>query len=205
MPPSFLGILERSAGVGVAYGLILNLLWGMRPNHYAVTLLASVVGLLASGKDIFEHSSGGLKLDPNEVVFGYAEFEWAFASFAGVLLGCAFMLLWTRSWLSLDRGLVYHAGAARIFTFSVITWLMAYIILSSFQILVNCGFRACPDDPVSVGAQSFQFTFSVSGSNGVDASVSIPGFVTVMVGIGIVSFIIGSIFNDRMKKNEVLV
>ena len=202
LKPSSLGIVERSAGFGVAFGLILNLLRGMRPNHYAVTLLAAVVGLLASGKNIFEHTNGGLKRDPNEIVFGYAEFEWAFLFFAAVIVACALMLLWTKSWLSLDRGLVRHAGAARVFAFSFITWLLAYVVLSSIQVLVSCGLTVCPSDPASTGAQSFMFTFSISGSGGVDASISIPGFVTVMAGIGVASFILGLVLNHRMKKIE---
>ncbi|MGB4323912.1 MAG: disulfide bond formation protein B [Candidatus Nanopelagicales bacterium] len=200
MSPSSLGILERSALVGVAFGLILNLMMGMRPNHYGVILLAAVVGCAASGKQIIGHANGDLKLDPNEVVFGHAYFEWAFVVFLGAIVACALMLLWTKSWLSLDRGLVHHAGAARVFTFSCIIWLSLTVLLSVFQVLRNCGVGMCTSDPTSAGAQSFEFTFSVSGSGGVDASISIPGFVTVMAGIGLVSFIVGAIINFRMKK-----
>jgi hypothetical protein len=125
-------------------------------------------------------------------------FEWAFAIFLVAVVACAAMLLWTSSWRAVDRGLFHHRGAARAFAFSTIVWLSAYVILSLVQVIANCGVTMCPADPSSTGAQSFEFTFSVSGSDGVEASISIPGFVTVMLGIGLISFIVGAIVNARI-------
>ena len=71
-------------------------------------------------------------------------------------------------------------------------------VLTLVQVIANCGVTMCPADPSSTGAQSFEFTFSVSGSDGVEASISIPGFVTVMLGIGLISFIVGAIVNARI-------
>ena len=99
-----------------------------------------------------------------------------------------------------DRGLFHHRGAARAFAFSTIIWLSAYVILSLVQVIANCGVTMCPADPSSTGAQSFEFTFSVSGSDGVEASISIPGFVTVMLGIGLISFVAGAIINGKILR-----
>ena len=198
MAPSALGVVERSALIGAAIAPMLNLLRGMRPNHYAIAILAAVVGCAASGRQILDHATGDLTLDPNEVVFGRPMFEWAFAIFLVAVVACAAMLLWTSSWRAVDRGLFHHRGAARAFAFSTIVWLSAYVILSLVQVIANCGVTMCPADPSSTGAQSFEFTFSVSGSDGVEASISIPGFVTVMLGIGLISFIVGAIVNARI-------
>ncbi len=198
MAPSALGVAERSALVGAAIAPMLNLMRGMRPNNYAIAILAAVIGCAASGRQILLHATGDLQLDPNEVVLGRPMFEWSFAIFLAAILACAIMLLWTPSWRALDRGLFHHRGAARAFAFSTIVWLSAYVVMSVIQVIANCGLTMCPADPTSTGAQSFQFTFSVSGSDGVEASVSIPGFITVMLGIGVVSFVIGAIVNARI-------
>ena len=202
MAPSALGVVERSALIGAAIAPMLNLLRGMRPNHYAIAILAAVVGCAASGRQILDHATGDLTLDPNEVVFGRPMFEWAFAIFLAVVLACAAMLLWTSSWRAVDRGLFHHRGAARAFTFSTIIWLFVYVVLSLVQVVANCGITMCPADPSSTGAQSFEFTFSVAGSGGVEASISIPGFVTVMLGIGLISFIAGAIINGRVLRES---
>ncbi|MEY4136138.1 MAG: hypothetical protein RL205_266 [Actinomycetota bacterium] len=49
LAPSYLGTVQRSALIGVAIGPILNLLWGMSPQHYAISLFAAMVGGLSSG------------------------------------------------------------------------------------------------------------------------------------------------------------
>jgi hypothetical protein len=127
-------------------------------------------------------------------------FEWAFAIFLVAVVACAAILLWTSSWRAVDRGLFLHRGAARAFTFSTIIWLFVYVVLSLVQVVVNCGITMCPADPSSTGAQSFEFTFSVAGSGGVEASISIPGFVTVMLGIGLISFVAGAIINGKVLR-----
>lgn len=202
MPPSELGVLERSALIGVALGAILNLLGGMRPQHYAVSLASAIVGILASGRQLVQNAAGDLTLDPNEVVLGISFYEWAIGGFALTMIGVTAMLLWTHSWMAVDYGLRHHFGPSRTFAFAAIIWLTIYIALTVYQILVQCGAWLCPADPVSTGQQSFSFTIAVTGTNGVDASITIPGFITVMLGIGVISFIIGAVLNHRLPSQR---
>ena len=198
MPPSELGILQRSALVGACLAPILNLLTGMRPQHYALALIASTVGILASGKEIIQHTNGTLTVDPNEIVFGRPFYEWDFGICIIIILGAALMLLWVKSWMALDYGLVHHWGPSRTWAFASIIWLAFYVLFTIGQIFVQCGDWSCPADPSSSGSLGWVFTLSVSDTAGKEASISIPGFITVMIGIGLLSLIIGAALNHKM-------
>ena len=53
--PCPLCLVQRSAMIGLAVGPLMNLLWGMRPAHYALSILAAVVGGAASTRQILLH------------------------------------------------------------------------------------------------------------------------------------------------------
>ena len=202
MPPSELGVLQRSALVGACLAPILNLLGGMRPQHYALALFAGVVGLAASGKEIANHAGAELSVDPNEIVFGRPFFEWTFVVFMIAVIGVGVMLLWVKSWMALDYGIVHHWGPSRTWAFAMIIWLGFYVVFTIFQIPVQCDGWVCPADPTSSGSMGWVFTIGVSDAAGDGGSISIPGFITIMLGIGLVSLIAGAILNAKMTSQK---
>jgi hypothetical protein len=202
MPPSELGVLERAALFAACVAPILNLLRGMRPQHYAFALFAALVGGFAASREFIGHVTSQLTLDPNELVFGRPLFEWAFGAFVLIVLLVGIVLTWTKSWLALDYGLIQHYGPSRTWAFASIIWLTAYLVFSVIQIPVQCGGWSCPADPTSSGNPGWQFTFAITNDQGADSSISIPGFVTVMIGIGLISLIIGAIMNHRMVSQK---
>lgn len=197
MPPSELGVFQRFALFGVCAAPILNLLKGMRPQHYGIALIVSLAGLFFSGKEVIEHATGQLTVDPNEVVLGRPMFEWAFATFILVILGVGIMLIWTQSWLALDYGLVHHYGPSRTWAFASMIWLGCYILFTLVQVPVQCGWW-CPADPTSSGGKGWQFSFAITNASGADATISISAFVAIMLGIGMLSLIAGSVMNHKM-------
>jgi NAD(P)-dependent dehydrogenase (short-subunit alcohol dehydrogenase family) len=60
----------------------------------------------------------------------------------------------------------------------------------------------CPASPTSTGAQSISFTFSVSGSGGEEASISIPGFITVLLFLGLASLVAAIVINHRQGRED---
>jgi len=202
MPPSELGVLERAALFAACAAPILNLLRGMRPQHYAFALFAALVGGFAAVREFIGHVSGQQVLDPNEIVFGRPLFEWVFVLCALIVIGVGVMLMWTKTWLALDYGLIHHYGPSRTWTFASIIWLMSYVVFTTIQIPVQCDGWSCPADPTSSGNPGWQFTFAVTNDQGADASISIPGFVTVMIGMGLISLIIGAIMNHKMTSQK---
>ncbi len=201
-PPCALCVIERSALIGMAIGPIMNLLMGLSPKHYAITIIAALVGSAAAGKQAIGKANGTLVLDPNDVVMSIPLFYWALSIFVAGILVCAFILLWTASWQTDDEGLLHHRGPARVATFTVIGWLFSYVCLTIWQVLVNCGVSACPTNPASTGAQSVQFTFAITRNGTETTLISIPGFITILLALGLLSLLFGIILNRRMGKAE---
>lgn len=184
----------------MALGPILNLLMGLSPKHYAITIIAALVGSAAAGRQAINEASGTVKLDPNDVVLGIPLYYWALGVCIAGIVACAFMLLWSSSWRTEDKGLLFHRGPARAATFTVIGWLFTYICLTIWQVIVNCGVTMCPANSASTGAQSVQFTFAVTRGGQETTIISIPGFITVLLGLGLLSLLLGIILNRRIGK-----
>jgi hypothetical protein len=186
----------------MALGPILNLLMGLSPKHYAITIIAALVGSAAGGRQAINEASGSLKLDPNDVVMGIPLYYWALGVCIAGVVACAFMLLWGSSWQTEDTGVLFHRGPARAATFTVIGWLFTYICLTIWQVLANCGVTMCPANPASTGAQSVQFTFAVTRDGQETTLISIPGFITVLFSLGLLSLLLGIILNRRIGKTK---
>src|SRR5262247_3118237 len=79
--PCPLCLLQRIQFAMLAIGPILNIRFGPRPSHYAVSLLAAVAGAAFAMRQILLHIMPG---DPGygSALFGYHYYTWAFIGFA---------------------------------------------------------------------------------------------------------------------------
>ena len=202
LAPSYLGTVQRSALIGVAIGPILNLLWGMSPQHYAVSLFSAMIGGLSSGLQMLRGAQGTLTLDPNDIIVGLPIYEWALVVFVGAMVSIGCMLLWIKSWAAWDHGITNHRSPSRAIAYMTIIWLAMYLVLIIIQTLFTCGAGECQSNPSSTGSQSVMFTFSINGSEGKSASISIPGFISVLIFMGLVALIAGLIVNHRQRGAE---
>ncbi len=50
--PCPLCLVQRSGMIGLAVGPIMNLMWGLRPAHYAISILAALMGSAGSVRQI---------------------------------------------------------------------------------------------------------------------------------------------------------
>src|ERR1700741_784203 len=75
--PCPLCLLQRILFSMLAIGPILNIRFGPRPSHYALSLLAAVVGATVSARQILLHI---MPRDPGygSVLLGYHYYTWAF-------------------------------------------------------------------------------------------------------------------------------
>jgi disulfide bond formation protein DsbB len=141
--PCPLCLLQRFAFALLAIGPILNVRFGPRPSHYALSLLAAAVGATVATRQILLHVMPG---DPGfgSALLGYHYYTWAFIGFAAAIVLIAAMLLFDRQFED-DAQPVAVGAFARTGVWLVIG-LTALNVIST---LLECGFAACPDNPVA--------------------------------------------------------
>jgi disulfide bond formation protein DsbB len=143
--PCPLCLLQRILFTLLAVGPILNVRFGPRPSHYAWSLLAAAAGATVAMRQVLLHIMPG---DPGygSALLGYHYYTWAFIGFAAAIVLTAAMLL-------LDGQFKADGAAppAAIGAFaSIAVWLViALTALNVVTTLLECGFAACPDDPVA--------------------------------------------------------
>src|SRR5258708_18791189 len=93
--PCPLCLLQRIQFAMLAIGPILNVRFGPRPSHYALSLLVACAGAAFAARQILLHIAPG---DPGygSALFGYHYYTWAFIGFAAAIVLIAAMLLFDR-------------------------------------------------------------------------------------------------------------
>ena len=177
--PCPLCLVQRSAMIGLAVGPVMNLLLGIRPMHYAISILAAVVGSAGSIRQILLHILPG---DPGygPTVLGMHLYTWAFITFAIAIAGCALLLMWDRPFAAKDQGLLGEPGVLRLVALALTTWVLLDLLIIGIWVLPECGLGMCPDDPLNTPSLG-----------------SVGGWILVF-GIAAVSFIIGAVLNRRL-------
>jgi disulfide bond formation protein DsbB len=140
--PCPLCLLQRVAFAALAMGPILNLRFGPRPSHYALSLLAAVVGAGISMRQVLLHIMPG---DPGygSVILGYHYYTWAFLCFMGAVVLIALVMLSDRQFK--------EPAPPRLGLFeTAAVWLIVGVTLANvLSGFVECGPNVCPDNPVS--------------------------------------------------------
>ena len=143
--PCPLCLLQRVAFALLAVGPILNVRYGARPSHYAVSLITAIAGAAFAMRQILLHIMPG---DPGygSPLLGYHYYTWAFIGFAAAIVLIAVVLLFDRQFEDdAKSALAEFGGFARTAVWLVI----ALTALNVITTLLECGFDACPDDPVT--------------------------------------------------------
>lgn len=162
--PCPLCLLQRIMFAMLAVGPILNIRFGPRPSHYALSLLAAVIGTVVSGRQILLHILPG---DPGygSELFGYHYYTWAFIAFAAAIVLIAVMMLFDGPFnqekkegkyegkdlrnegkdLGTDeRGRSSQPPALAQVAVGIVVGLTVLNVVSA---LLECGFAACADNP----------------------------------------------------------
>ncbi len=153
--PCPLCIVQRSGMIGLAVGPMMNLLWGMNPRNYALSILAAVVGAAGSTRQILLHIA-----DPNDpgygpTVLGWHLYTWALVTFLVGIVGCAILILWQAPFRAGDEGVLRDPGNMRPvvtgaviwLSIMVIAWVTFDLIVVGLSVIPECGLGPCPDDP----------------------------------------------------------
>lgn len=142
--PCPLCLLQRIQFAMLAIGPIMNLRWGPRPSHYGLSLLAAAAGLVFSTRQVLLHILPG---NPGygSALLGYHYYTWALIVFGTAIVLIALMLVFDRQF---DPEQPSKAEAPGAFAASAVWLVIALTVLNAGSVLLECGFGACPDNPV---------------------------------------------------------
>jgi disulfide bond formation protein DsbB len=143
--PCPLCLLQRIQFALLAVGPALNVRFGPRPSHYAASLLVAAAGAAFASRQILLHIMPG---DPGygSALLGYHYYTWAFIGFAAAIVLIAGMLLFDRQFEDGGSAPPVAAGAFVRTGVWLVIGLTAANVIST---LLECGFAACPGDPVA--------------------------------------------------------
>jgi len=147
--PCPLCLIQRSGMIGLAVGPVMNLMWGIRASHYALSILAAMVGAAGSIRQILLHIEPG---DPGygPAILGLHLYTWALVTFVIAIVGCAVMLLWDAPFQEKDQGIRYAKSWFRVVALTAIFWAFAYLVIIGISVIPECGLEMCPDDPPNI-------------------------------------------------------
>jgi disulfide bond formation protein DsbB len=142
--PCPLCLLQRLQFTWLAIGPILNVRFGPRPSHYALSLLAAIVGAAFSTRQILLHILPG-DAGYGTALLGYHYYSLALIGFAIAIVLLAAILLFDRQF---DEDRTALAVAPGAFATAAVWLVIGLIALNAVSTLLECGFGACAENPV---------------------------------------------------------
>jgi len=143
--PCPLCLLQRIQFAVLAIGPILNIRFGPRPSHYAVSLLAAAAGLAFSTRQVLLHIMPG-DAGYGTALFGYHYYTLALIGFAAAIVLLAVILLFDRQFERDDVAAPHQAP--NLFETAAVWLVIGLTALNVVSTLLACGFAACADNPV---------------------------------------------------------
>jgi len=138
--PCPLCLLQRVAFVALAVGPILNIRYGPRPSHYALSVLAALVGVTASVRQVMLHILPGDK-GYGSPIMGLHFYTWAALFFLLAIALIGIVMLFDRQFADAPSTPPAFARIA--------VWLVILLVTANaLSTLLECGFAVCPEDPV---------------------------------------------------------
>jgi disulfide bond formation protein DsbB len=141
--PCPLCLLQLILFAALAVGPMLNIRFGARPSHYAMSLLAAVAGAVASTRQVLLHIMPG-DAGYGSALLGYHYYTWALLGLIAAIVLLAAILLFD-SQFEEDKAVLPAAGGAFAQT---AVWLIALTAANVVTTLLECGFGACADNPL---------------------------------------------------------
>jgi disulfide bond formation protein DsbB len=142
--PCPLCLLQRILFATLAVGPILNIRFGPRPSHYAISLLSAVAGAVASTRQVLLHILPG-DTGYGSALLGYHYYSWALIGFVAAIVLLAAILLFDRQFADDGAALSADGGA---FAQTAVWLVIALTAANVATTLLECGFGACADNPV---------------------------------------------------------
>jgi disulfide bond formation protein DsbB len=141
--PCPLCLLQRVLFSALAIGPILNIRFGPRPSHYALSLFAAAAGAVASTRQVLLHIMPG-DAGYGSALLGYHYYTWALLGFVAAIVLIAAVLVFDRQFG--DEAM--QPPSADVFVQAAVWLVIGLTVLNAISTLLECGFGACADNPV---------------------------------------------------------
>lgn len=139
--PCPLCLLQRLGFLGVALGFLMNLRFGLRPSHYAISLLSALFTGFVALRQIALHVIPGTG-SYGDPFFGFHLYTWSFIFSMIIVIVTTVMLGIDKQY---DRTInTMEFPRTTHILFAVLVLLIAANVIS---ILFECGLAECPDNP----------------------------------------------------------
>lgn len=143
--PCPLCLLQRASFVAAGFGLALNLCFGPRPSHYALTILGAIAGAVIAARQILLHIVPGTGTY-GQAIFGLHFYTLAFIALAVIIALSAVMMLFDGQFAELDNPSSKPFGRMALATFVLF---VLVTLGNGVSTILECGGGLCPDNPVS--------------------------------------------------------
>lgn len=141
--PCPLCLLQRVGFLGIAFGFLLNLRFGLRPSHYAIVIISALYTSFVALRQIALHVVPGSGVYGN-AIFGLHLYTWSFIIAMVIMIATTLMLGVDRQYLQPDK----KNGRSKIITHSLFFVFTLLVITNLVSVLFECGIKQCPDNPV---------------------------------------------------------
>jgi disulfide bond formation protein DsbB len=142
--PCPLCLLQRLQFAVLAVGPILNIRFGPRPSHYALSLLAAAAGFAFSTRQVLLHILPG-DAGYGSALFGYHYYTWALIGFVTAIVLLAAILLFDRQF---EPDKTVQPISPGVFATTAVWLVIGLTTLNVVSTLLECGFGACAENPV---------------------------------------------------------
>lgn len=143
--PCPLCILQRAGFAGAMVGLALNVRFGPKPSHYAVTILSALAGSLISVRQILLHVVPGTGSYGSDLL-GLHFYTWALIVSFLIVAGSAVMLMSDRQFEPEPGGVVGRTAVRGLALVALVVSLVM-VFGNGVSTVVECEGGLCPDNP----------------------------------------------------------
>ena len=142
--PCPLCLLQRLGLLGIAFGVVLNLRFGPRTSHYAISCLSAVFMGIVAVRQVFLHIAPG-DAGYGSAFLGYHMYTWC------AIIAIAFVLF-TMLVLMLEKQFGSVAVKVPVIERHLMKFFIGLIVLISIvnllSVFLECGLKECPENPI---------------------------------------------------------
>ena len=144
--PCPLCLLQRIGFTACIFAILLNILYGPKPWHYALILISSIFGAAVALRQVSLHVIPGTS-SYGDALLGLHFYTWAFMAFSAIILLTSLFLLISTQFAEKQLFIPYSSQPPWIKIIIFIA--LAIIIINAISAVVECGLGVCADNPTT--------------------------------------------------------